>query len=108
MPKPSAGSGLGQKPDLTLPLRPFMNRYAQGISGPRKFALLVARLSGGDSNAEVPGNDIERQWNKMKGLLGGAFNPAYSTRAKDNGWVDSPKMGVYILLPGWEGALANG
>jgi hypothetical protein len=94
--------------DLTLPLRTFMNRFAQGLPGPRKFTLLVAHLSGGDLNKQVPAGDIEKQWNKMKGLLGGPFNSAYTTRAKDKGWIDSTKFGAYNLLPDWEGALTDG
>ena len=39
----------------------------------------------------------------MKPLLGGKLNLAYPTRAKENGWVDSPTRGVYVLLPGWKG-----
>jgi len=39
----------------------------------------------------------------MKPLLGGKFNLAYPNRAKENEWVDSPKRGIYVLLPGWKG-----
>jgi len=87
--------------DLSLPIRPFMNRYARGATGARKFALMVAHTAKGDLSAEVTRSDIEKQWSKMTGLLG-EFNPAFSTRAKDSGWVDSPKFGVYKLLLGWK------
>lgn len=94
--------------DLTLPLRPFMNRYGRGSSGPWKFALLVAHNAKGDFSVEVSSSEIQKQWSKMTGNLG-AFNAAFTTRAKDNGWVDSPKFGVYTLLPGWkQGAAENG
>ena len=95
--------------DLGLPLRPFMKRYARGASffGSRKFALLVARIAGGDLSAEVPISDVQKQWGKMKGILG-AFNAAFTTRAKDDGWVDSPKFGIYSLLPGWNKVTRNG
>jgi hypothetical protein len=98
----------GARPDLSLPLRPFIKRNAQGASGAKKFTLLVAHLAKGDLDAEVARADVEKQWNKMKGLLGGPFNAAHSSRAKDNGWVDSLKFGVYKLLPGWETGLTNG
>jgi hypothetical protein len=38
----------------------------------------------------------------MKGTLG-EWNRAHSTRAKDHEWVDSPKNGMYVLLPSWKG-----
>ncbi len=75
------------------------------MSGPRKFAILVARLAGGDTRIEIPFKDIEKQWNKMTQLMGGRFNPSHASRAKDAGWVDSPKHGVYKLLGDWGGAL---
>lgn len=93
--------------DFSLPVRPFIKRYATRASGPRKFAILVARLANGDLKREVPFSEIERQWNKMTQLMGGRFNPAHASRAKDNGWVDSPKHGVYKLLGGWRASLAG-
>ncbi len=93
--------------DFSLPIRPFIKRYAKGASGPRKFAILVARLAEGDVKAEIAFKDIEKQWNKMTQLMDGRFNSAHASRAKDNGWVDSPKLGVYKLLSGWGGALGG-
>jgi hypothetical protein len=93
--------------DFSLPVRPFIKRYAKGASGPRKFAILVARLASGNTKVEVPFKDIEKQWNRMTQLMGGRFNPAHASRAKDNGWVDSPKHGMYKLLTGWDGALGG-
>ena len=109
--KPSASakrSRTRQRPDLdfSLPVRPFVKRYASGTSGPRKFAILVARLAAGDTGVEIPFKDIEKQWNKMTQLMGGRFNPSHASRAKDAGWVDSPKHGVYKLLRDWDGALS--
>ena len=93
--------------DFSLPVRPFIKRHAKGASGPRKFSILVARLANGDVKAEVAFKDIEKQWNKMTQLMGGRFNPAHASRAKDNGWVDTPKHGVYKRLGGWGGALGG-
>lgn len=93
--------------DFTLPLRPFMNQYARGSSGSRKFALLVAHCAKGEVSVEVPFLELQKQWAKMKGILG-AFNAAFTTRAKNNGWVDSPSRGVYVLLPGWKQGAENG
>jgi hypothetical protein len=83
-------------------MRAFVNDHARQLSGPQKFALLLAYLSKGNPETEVAFTDIETNWNKMTGLLGGKFNRAHSTRAKDKGWVDSPKHGVYVILPSWE------
>ena len=98
--------GRGPDIDFSLPVRPFIKRYASGASGPRKFAILVARLAVGDTRIEIPFKDIEKQWNKMTQLMGGRFNPSHASRAKDAGWVDSPKHGVYKLLGEWGGALS--
>jgi hypothetical protein len=90
---------------FSTPIRAFVKQHAPNLSGPQKFALLTAYLTKGDGKKEVLMVDVEKQWNRMKPLLGGKFNFAYTTRAKDNGWVDSPKRGVYIVLPGWKGIL---
>jgi len=95
-------------PDFSVPLSPFIKRHTKGASGPKKFAILVARLAKGDTKAEVPFTEIEKQWNRMTRLMGGPFNPSHSSRAKDNGWVDSPKKGVYKLRSEWRAALPDG
>jgi hypothetical protein len=87
--------------NFSTPMRAFVKAHSRTLSGPKKFALLVAYLSKNDPGKTVPLTDIEGSWKKMTGLLG-KFNPAHSTRAKDNGWVDSPKQGVYVIVPGWE------
>ena len=92
------------KANFSTPIRAFIKAHARTLSGPKKFALLVAYLSKNNPQTKVAFTDIERSWNKMTGLLG-KFNPAHSTRAKDNGWVDSPKQGVYVIVPGWEAIL---
>src|SRR5260221_9885139 len=63
----------------------FMNKYAKDLSGPKKFALLVAHLARGDIAAQIPYQDIRGQWNKMTTVLGGDFNPAHGNRAKAAG-----------------------
>jgi hypothetical protein len=88
--------------NLSTPIRPFVKQHARKMSGSQKFALLVAYMTKGDSHQEVQMTDVEKQWNKMKSLLGRKLNRAHSTRAKENGWVNSPKHGVYVILPGWK------
>ena len=91
--------------DFSLPVRAFVKRYAKGLRGPQKFTVLLARLTGGKADTALSGQDVARAWNRMTEPMGGRFNPAYTTRAKDNGWVDAPKTGFYALRPGWTEAL---
>ena len=101
--KPSARPSL----DFSLPLRAFVKRHAKGLGGPPKFTVLLARLSGGKTGVAITLKEIEKAWNRMTEPMGGRFNPAYTTRAKDNGWVDTPKMGSYALQGGWAKALGE-
>jgi len=91
--------------DFSLPVRPFMKRFGSNSTGPKKFTVLLAHMARGSLSEEVKRADIEAAWNRMSGILGGSFNGAYANRAKDFGWADSPKSGVYVLLSGWEAAL---
>jgi len=88
--------------DFQLPMRAFMKKHAAGKNGAQKFALLLAHIAKGDTHACVPAANIESEWNKMTAIMGGAYNRAHSTRAKERGWVDSPKWGTFTLLRGWE------
>jgi len=102
--KPSSVKTVGKAAvNFSTPIRAFVKLHARDMSGPQKFALLVAYLTKGDGKKELPMTDVEKNWNRMKPLLGGKFNVAYTTRAKDNGWVDSPRRGFYVILPGWKG-----
>jgi len=93
-----------QKIDLSLPRRAFLKRYAEG-GGPRKFTVLLAHMTQGESGVEVKREDIEREWHRNKGVLGGPLQNIYSTRSKEKGWTDSPKRGSFVLRPEWRGAL---
>ena len=83
--KPSARASL----DFSLPVRAFVRRHAKGLGGPQKFTVLLARLSGGKTGVAITLKEMEKAWNRMTEPMGGRFNPAYTTRAKDNGWVDN-------------------
>ena len=89
--------------DFTEPIRPFIKKHASRLSGPKKFTLLLARLVEGDPRKEISLLEIEKAWNGMTVLMGGMkFNRFYSQQAKDNGWVDTKKKGVYTLRPTWK------
>ncbi|MGB6876602.1 MAG: hypothetical protein WBD87_11255 [Candidatus Acidiferrales bacterium] len=95
------GSRDAQAVDFGLPFRPFINRYiSANTSGPIKFTFVLAHLARGRTEQSVELRDIEKGWRSKKGRLGN-FNLAYPTRAKDKGWIDSPKKGTYALRPEW-------
>lgn len=79
----------------------FIKKYGSGLSGDRKFTLLVAHSTGADAKRCAPLAELKSQWNKMTTVMDGRFNAAYANRAKANGWVDSPKHGEYALSPHW-------
>ncbi len=94
---------LNLKPDFTMPIRPFIKKYAKGMSGPKKFTLILAYMAKGDKSIQVPLEGIKNAWDKMtsSSLLGMKFNRFYSGQAKDNDWVESKKSGSYNLRPLW-------
>jgi hypothetical protein len=87
--------------------RAFMKKYGNGLGGTQKFTLLLARLTEGETNREITLGDIQKSWNRMKPLMGGPFNGAHSIRARDHGWVDTSKRGVYLLTDSWKEALMS-
>lgn len=103
-PKLEATARINAPMSFSSPIRPFMKKHARDLGGAQKFTLLVAHLTKGDTKKEVGIAAIQKQWGKMKGILG-EWNAAHATRAKDLEAVDSPKYGVYCLLPGWRDAI---
>jgi site-specific DNA-cytosine methylase len=102
--KASLARAHAKKPNFSLPIRAFVRRYAKNLSGPQKFTALVAKLAKGKAGVAISLKDVEKRWNQMTHSLG-SYNGAHSSRAKDNGWVDSPKRSFYVLVPGWTDAL---
>jgi len=95
-------------PTLSFSMNPraFMKKYARDLSGDRKFTLLVGLLAKGSAATEVTFETVKGHWEKMTGVIG-KFNPAYSIRARENGWVDTKKAGVYVLMPAWKEVLSD-
>jgi hypothetical protein len=89
--------------DYDMPVRPFIKRYAKGMSGPEKFVLLSSRLTKGDPNKDISLEELQRRWNSMtsKALLNQDFNYFFPAQAKDNDWVETKKKGSYNLRPSW-------
>jgi hypothetical protein len=90
--------------DFSMPMRPFVKKYGKGMNGAKKFTLLVAFLTKGDSSVKVTLAEVEKSWNKMtaKSLMGVKFNRLYPSQAKDNDWTHAEKTGSYNLRPSWK------
>ena len=108
-PKAVAKTHVAPRPTARLPFslnsRAFMNKSAKGMSGSQKFTLLLAHLVQGKTGQQIAGERIASTWNRMKSVLGGAYNGAHATRAKAEGWIDSPKWGHYALSSSWKEAI---
>jgi len=101
---PSAPARTPKAPsiDFDIPIRPFTRKYAKGMSGPQRFALLLARLVKGDLKKEVRLKEIETKWNAMTALMERMeFNRFFPSQAKDRDWVESKQRGSYNLRPNW-------
>ncbi len=101
--RPSRGSHAPRNLDFETNERAFVKAHAQDLSGPKKFVLLVAFLAKGKAGVDVDLKAVEGHWNKMTApnLLDGKFNRFYTNAAKENGWVNTKKKGVYFLRPQW-------
>lgn len=106
-PKTQIASKLATELSFSLNPRAFMKRYAKGMSGRQKFTLLLARLAQGKPGQVISGELIASEWNRMTEVLAGPYNGAHATRAKAEGWVDSPKRNHYALSGSWKEALGD-
>lgn len=88
--------------NFNLNARAFLKIYSKQLSGPKKFVLILAYLARGKVNKGVSLPEIEKLWKRTAGLIGIGFNTAYAVRAKDEGWVNSIKQGLYILTDSWK------
>lgn len=91
--------------DFSMSSRAFIKRYSKGMSGPKKFTLLLAYLTKGDATKSIKLEEIKKHWSK--GLFSGKINSFYSTQAKSNDWIDSRKKEEYSLRPSWKDILSN-
>ena len=102
---PKIKSSSAKALDFSLPERAFIKTYSEGLSGPKKFVLVLAYLAKGKTSSEILFSDVHSHWDRMTSLLGGKFNRFYSGTAKDFGWVDTKKPGVYVLRSNWRDAI---
>jgi len=104
-PPAAPGAAADGKLDFGLPLRAFLKKHATG-GGPRKFAVLLARMTAGKTGVEVTREAVEKAWTQNKGVLGGDFQDMYATRSKGEGWTDAGKTrGTFVLRADWRQAL---
>ena len=82
--------------------RAFVKANVGDLAGPGKFVLILAYLAKGDTGREVPLKEVRRTWNRMTSLLEGEFNRKYTNDAKERGWVNTKKTGVYVLTTTWK------
>lgn len=56
--------------DYSTNIRAFVRRHSAGMSGQKKFTLLVAYLSKGDSSRRISLDEIQKQWKShdLKGI----------------------------------------
>jgi hypothetical protein len=87
---------------FALPVRPFIKKYAGGMSGSKRLTLLVAHTAKGKPGTPIECAQVQKLWGSMKTLMGSAYNPVHVSRARDQGWIDSPKSGTLVLLAGWK------
>lgn len=90
-----------RKLDFSKPVRPFMKSYSQGMNGQKKFTLLLAKLVKGDLTKGFPLTEIEAHWKKMTAIMEMDFNRFFTSKARDEDWVESSK-GQYKLRPSWK------
>lgn len=83
----------------------FRNNVKTTMNGQKKFTLLVAYLANGKENQAVLKKDIEKLWKDVKIFVGGDCKNIYGTRAKDDEYLDSFKIGVYTLGKKWKNIL---
>lgn len=88
-------------PNFLLNERAFIKRYGKNLSGPKKFVLLAAYIAKGNTKKIVKSEEITKKWKKLLSFMGGKSQKNYSTRAKENGWINSPEYGNYILTEQW-------
>jgi len=91
--------------DFGKPIRPFMKKYSKGLSGSKKFVLLLAWLAKGDLKKQVALSEIKKQWNRMTAIVKMDFNLFFTGDAKDRDWVETRTKGLYNLRPAWSDVL---
>jgi hypothetical protein len=90
--------------DFSLNERAFIKKYSSGFNGQEFFTLISAYLAKGKEDVPVDLLRIKSVWKSCSGMIGVPYASTFSTRAKENGWVDSSKetRASYILGKHWK------
>ncbi len=89
--------------DYSLNERAFIKRYAHDLNGQEVFTLILAYLAGGKELVPINRSQIVAAWKRCGGKIPIIFSSMFSTRAKENGWVNvsEEKRGSYVLDKHW-------
>ena len=96
--------------DFSSNERAFIKKYSSSkFTGQEHFALICAYLAKGKVGEAVKLDDIKGVWKRCAGVMNNLpYSSIYSTRAKENEWVDvSTERGVYLLGKGWQEIFQN-
>lgn len=90
--------------DFSLNERAFIKKYSSGFNGQEFFVLISAYLAEGKIGATIDLLEIKSIWKSCAGMIKVPYASIFSTRAKENGWVDSLKdaRGSYVLGKNWQ------
>lgn len=90
--------------DFSLNERAFLKKYSSNFNGQQSFALICAYLAQGRKDVEIALSKIKDIWMSCAGVIGCPYSSIFSTRAKENGWVDvmKEKKGSYLLGKNWQ------
>jgi hypothetical protein len=104
-PKEPLGKEKNGDLDFSLNERAFIKKYSTGFNGQEFFVLISAYLSKGKESTPIDLSQIKTVWRSCLGIIGLPYASIFSTRAKENGWVDAIKeaRGSYVLGKHWEG-----
>lgn len=106
-PAEEASGATGVSPGEFHNSRAYLKKHAKGLSGAKKFVLVVACLAKGVAGEKISSGAVTDLWGSLTGVLG-KYNGAYATRATETGWVNSPprKQG-YSLGNNWRQVLSD-
>ncbi|MEK7546940.1 MAG: hypothetical protein AAB536_02060 [Patescibacteria group bacterium] len=95
--------------DINLNERAFIKKYCLKFNGQESFTLICAFLAKGKGNIPIDLSEIKSVWKRCLGIIGYPYGSIYSTRAKENGWVNvlEGKRATYTLGKKWADILKH-
>jgi hypothetical protein len=95
--------------DFSLNERAFIKTYFSKFNGQESFTLICAYLSKGKEDVSADLSEIKNVWKRCLGIIGYPYSSIYSTRAKENGWVNVSEdaRATYVLGKQWQTILKH-